>query len=160
MEIFDVIDEKDEVIGQATREECHTNPKLIHRAVHFTLVDKKNGKILLTQRSFQKETDPGKLCFLGEHVLAGETWDEAASRGVREELGINNITIHKKAQNLFHYTNQTELVQFYLGEWDESTLSFDKGEIIQLIWKTRDELIQDKEDYSEMTKYWVENIKW
>jgi isopentenyldiphosphate isomerase len=54
-EILDVIDENDNVIGTATREQCHTDPKLLHHTVHFTFIDRKNSKILLTQRSFKKK---------------------------------------------------------------------------------------------------------
>ena len=39
--MFDVVNEQGEVIGRATREECHANPTLIHRTVHYTLVDRK-----------------------------------------------------------------------------------------------------------------------
>ena len=39
-EYFDVINEKDEVVGKATREECHKKG-LLHRAVHIILVSKK-----------------------------------------------------------------------------------------------------------------------
>ena len=80
-EIFDVVNEKDEVIGTAPREECHSNPGLIHHTVHFTLIDRKKKRVFLTQRSFKKEHDAGKYCFLGEHMLSGESYEDALKRG-------------------------------------------------------------------------------
>ena len=38
-EILDIVNEDDEVLGQATKAECHKDPKLMHRTVHFTLID-------------------------------------------------------------------------------------------------------------------------
>lgn len=73
MKYFDIVNEQDEVIGERTAVECHADPKLIHRVVHFTLVDKENKKILISQRSFEVKFDSGKWCFMGEHVLSGET---------------------------------------------------------------------------------------
>ena len=44
-EVFDVVNENDEVVGEATRGEVHQNPDLIHRAVHIWLLNDK-GEIL------------------------------------------------------------------------------------------------------------------
>lgn len=38
-EVFDVVNEKDEVVGEAIRGEVHRNPKLIHRAVHIWVLN-------------------------------------------------------------------------------------------------------------------------
>ena len=37
-EVFDVVNENDEVVGEATRGEVHQNPKLIHRVVHIWIL--------------------------------------------------------------------------------------------------------------------------
>lgn len=86
-EIFDVVDENDCVIGQATRAEVHRK-KLFHRAVHI-LVSDADGNVILQKRSLAKDTAPGLLSTsCAGHVDAGETYDSAARRELEEELGI------------------------------------------------------------------------
>ena len=86
-EIFDVVDAKDCVIGQAPRSEVHARG-LLHRAVHI-LVFNSCGELLVQRRSATKDEFP--LCFTTSasgHVSAGETYDESAPRELEEELGL------------------------------------------------------------------------
>ena len=63
-EIFDVVNERDEVIGQKPRSEIH-RLKLNHRAVHV-LVFNSRRELFLQKRSMKKDCFPG-------------TWDSSAS---------------------------------------------------------------------------------
>ena len=63
-EIFDVVDEADEVVGTETRREVHRR-KLLHRAVHILIYNSK-GEIFLQKRSMSKDSCPG-------------LWDSSAS---------------------------------------------------------------------------------
>jgi 16S rRNA (adenine1518-N6/adenine1519-N6)-dimethyltransferase len=86
-EFFDVVDEEDRVIGQASREEVHKKGS-IHRSVMFFVFDGK-GKLLITERTKEKEFFPEYWSIaLGGHVHAGENYDKAAEREIQEELGI------------------------------------------------------------------------
>ena len=51
-EIFDVVNERDEVVGQAARREVHRRG-LLHRAVHV-LVFNSRGEVFLQKRSMKK----------------------------------------------------------------------------------------------------------
>lgn len=87
-EIFDVVDSRDRVIGQATRSEVHANKRL-HRAVHI-LIFTPGGSVILQRRSLAKDTCPGLLSSsCAGHVDAGETYDFAAIRELEEELGVS-----------------------------------------------------------------------
>ena len=87
-EIFDVVDEHDEVTGQATRGEVHAQG-LLHRAVHV-LVFNKRGDILLQQRSMLKDAHPGVWdSSVSGHLDAGEAYETAAVRELAEEMGID-----------------------------------------------------------------------
>lgn len=84
--LIDVINEANEVINQVTREEVYRD-KLRHRIIHIFLV--KENKVFIQQRSNQVEYLPGYFCTsAGGHVEAGESPLEAASRELKEELGI------------------------------------------------------------------------
>ena len=87
-EIFDVVNERDEVVGQAPRSEVHRR-KLLHRAVHV-LVFNARGQIFLQKRSLQKDCSPGLWdSSASGHLECGEDYDVCAVREVREELGVD-----------------------------------------------------------------------
>lgn len=160
MEILDVVNANDVVIGQATREECHNNPQLIHHTVHFTLFDKQTKKILITQRSFKKTHDGGKFCFLGEHILVGETYEDALKRGLKEELGFDLGNYREVCKNFFKYDKQSEIVKFYIAYYSLGELYWDKNELEDIIWVDISMVKKMDYDISEMARYWVENIDW
>jgi isopentenyldiphosphate isomerase len=87
MEMMDIVNEKDEIIGKASREEVYSQ-RLAHRIVHIIIFNNV-GKIALQLRSKKV-----KFCPLywstsvGGHVRSGENYEEAALRELHEELGI------------------------------------------------------------------------
>ena len=88
-EMLDVIDNRDEVIGEATRAECH-NDFLRHRAVQVFVFDM-NGRIFVQKRTKTKDVFPGLYeASCSGHVQAGEAYSQAAVRELAEELGITH----------------------------------------------------------------------
>ena len=86
-EIFDIVNERDEVIGQAPRREVHARG-LWHRAVHV-LVFNAHGEVFLQKRSMLKDTAKGKWDSSSSgHVDTGEDYDTCAVRELREEIGL------------------------------------------------------------------------
>jgi isopentenyldiphosphate isomerase len=90
--IFDVVNEKDEVIGQAKRGEAHGNSKLIHRSIGVAVFNSK-GELFLQQRSETKDTEALKWTIsCSGHVNSGGSYEETFFRELKEELGINCFT--------------------------------------------------------------------
>ncbi|HYT60977.1 MAG TPA: NUDIX domain-containing protein [Haliangiales bacterium] len=86
-EIFDVVNDRDEVIGQKPRSEIH-RLKLKHRAVHV-LVFNSRGELFLQKRSMKKDCFPGAWdSSASGHLDLGESYDACAVREVREEIGL------------------------------------------------------------------------
>lgn len=86
-EIFDVVNERDEVTGSAPRSEVHRRG-LRHRAVHV-LVFNQRGEIFLQKRSLTKDCFPGTWdSSAAGHLDRGEEYDACAVRELREELGV------------------------------------------------------------------------
>lgn len=86
-EIFDVVNERDEVIGRAPRKEVHAR-KLWHRAIHV-LVFNARGEIFLQKRSMLKDTAKGQWDSSSSgHLDSGENYDACAVRELREEIGL------------------------------------------------------------------------
>ncbi len=85
-EMFDVVNERDEVIGCRSRSEVH-RLGLRHRAVHV-LVFNGQGAVFLQKRSRSKDTFPGAWdSSAAGHLAVGESYDAAAWRELQEELG-------------------------------------------------------------------------
>lgn len=86
-EIFDVVNERDEVIGRERRSEVHRTG-LKHRAVHVLIFNAK-GEVFLQRRSMSKDTHPGVWDSSSSgHLDCGEDYDHCAVREVGEELGV------------------------------------------------------------------------
>ena len=86
-ELLDYVNDNDEVIGQATREEIHANGWKCRIIQIFVVNDE--GKILTQWRAGHKSQ--GAHIFdssVGGHVDVGETYEEAAYREMQEEIGI------------------------------------------------------------------------
>ena len=85
-EIFDIVNDNDEVIGQMPRRLVHRDGHK-HRAVHVLVFDSR-GRIFLQKRSMTKDTFPGAWdSSASGHVASGEDYAACAVRELREELG-------------------------------------------------------------------------
>lgn len=86
-EILDIVNEHDEVIGQAERDEVHRKG-LLCRLVYVCFYTS-TGEIILQKRSLAKKNDPGKLTTAASgHVSSGQTYLMAAVRESLEETGV------------------------------------------------------------------------
>lgn len=85
-EYMDIVNEADEVIGRDTRERIHARHE-IHRGVHVFVVNAA-GELLLQRRAETTDYYPGYWdASAGGQVGSGETYEQAARRELREELG-------------------------------------------------------------------------
>jgi len=90
-EIFDVVNDRDEVIDRQPRREVH-RLGLKHRATHV-LVFNSRGEVFLQKRSMKKDRQPGVWdSSASGHVDSGEDYDTCAVRELREEIGLTLAT--------------------------------------------------------------------
>lgn len=84
-----LIDEKNNVLGSAPKDEAHTTNTPLHRGFSLFLFNS-SGELLLTRRALTKKTFPGvwtnTVC---GHPSLGESEVDAAKRRLNEELGID-----------------------------------------------------------------------
>lgn len=126
-ELFDIVNEKDQVVGRAKREEVHRNKKLIHRSIGVIIFNKKN-EIFLQQRSKNKDLDPLKWTIsCSGHVLSGDTYKTTAHRELKEELGLD-LKIIQIAKYLSRDPSETEMVCLYRG-YSEGPFILNRNEI-------------------------------
>lgn len=89
-EIFDIVNEQDQVIGRGRRPEVH-RLGLRHRAVHI-MVQNSQRELFLQKRSMHKDTFPGAWdSSASGHLDCGEDYDACAVRELREELGFTPL---------------------------------------------------------------------
>lgn len=170
-EIFELVDDNDQVIGKEFRGIVHSKG-LLHRAV-YCWVFNNAGELLIQQRSFQKSIGPGKWDLsVAEHLQPGESYRAAAIRGLYEELGIQHADAivgplqptHRRElkQGVFH---DAELVQSYrLDDWDSSVVLESDGEVIATRWVLpsvlKAEIEEDPEQFTEWMRQEAAMLAW
>jgi isopentenyldiphosphate isomerase len=117
-EVFDIVDEKDRIIGTALRSEVHGNPGLIHRVAHV-LVFNSEGALFLQKRSMSKDVQPGKWdTSVGGHLDSGESYERAVLREMGEELGIEDRELTFLHKYLHVNEVEAEYVSTYVCTFD------------------------------------------
>jgi isopentenyl-diphosphate delta-isomerase len=92
-ELLDIVDQADRVIGQKTRSEVYSQGLSNFRVVNAFLMNE-NGQLWIPRRSKNKILFPQCLdASMGGHVQAGEKYEQAFSREIREELRIDTAVV-------------------------------------------------------------------
>lgn len=100
MEIVDIVDENNKVIGQIAKGEAHQTGAL-HRCVVSQLIDSQGNWTLVKQASDRQ--DAGQYVSpVGGHVQAGESEDDALKREAFEELGLKNFKFKLIGRKIFN----------------------------------------------------------
>ncbi|BCX49341.1 dimethyladenosine transferase [Haloferula helveola] len=137
-ELFDVVDESDEVVGQATRSEVHEKG-LLHRAVHIFAINRR-GELLLQKRSRLKDAHPGVWdSSVAGHLDSGEGYEEAARREMVEEMGIEGVDPEEVGRIQACEATGWEHVRLYMVRWDGSP-RFPCAEVESVLWLAADQV--------------------
>lgn len=117
-EMFPIVDEEGNIMGAATRGECHNGSKLLHPVVHLHVFNSK-GELFLQKRPAWKDIQPGKWdTSVGGHMDLNENVETALRREAREELGIEDFTPEQLRHYVFESDREKELVFSYRTVYD------------------------------------------
>lgn len=117
-EMFPVVDEQGNILGAATRGECHGGSRLLHPVVHLHVFNSQ-GDLYLQRRPLWKDIQPGRWdTAVGGHVDLGESVDMALRREAREELGLEGFVPEPLSTYVFESVRERELVYTFRTTWD------------------------------------------
>ncbi len=138
-ELLPLMNENGEIIGEATRKECHSNPLLIHPVVHLHVVSSK-GRLFLQKRASTKDLFPGYWdTSVGGHVGAGESVESALRRETAEELGFSIEWATLVSRYVWRNEHETEYTYSYYTVFD-GRIEFNRLEIDDGRFYTRREV--------------------
>ena len=149
MELFDLINKNDEVIGTTDKMTAHSNGDL-HR-VAAVFVFNEAGELYVQQHPSDGKWDHS----VGGHVAQGETYADAAAREANEELGIKQ-PLTEIATSI--YANEHPHMQHMFGiyscvadpEWKFTPNPDDKVEVIfpMSVMAIRDTMLTEPEKFT------------
>lgn len=139
-EYLDVVDKHNRIIGRERRQIVHRSG-LWHRGVHIFLFNS-SGQLLVQRRSCSADTYPGALdCSVSEHLTAGESYLEAAIRGLREELGLEPVPLRRLTQFRMAYGPHDNMInELYEATCDDPPPNPDSSEIAHIAYHSLAEL--------------------
>lgn len=136
-ELFDVVDEHNNVIDVKPRSEVH-RLKLRHRAAHIFLL-RSDGRMLVHLRSPDKEEFPSVWTSSASgHLSSGEGYEESAARELTEELGVTAPLIRLASFDACPDTSN-EFTEVFLARSDAEIVA-DPHEISDVEWLFIDEI--------------------
>lgn len=162
-EYVDVLNEENgNVTGDViTKKEAH-KLGVWHRAIHIWIISKDKKKILLQKRCEDKDLFPNMWDIsVGGHVSKGEDTLVAATRELKEELGLEgNLEYVDIIKEKFEYKDilSNEFVTIYkiIDDIDLSSITLQKEEVSKVDWFTKEEfnkLIDNKEIINHDEEY-------
>ena len=124
-----VVDEVGNVIGSASRKDCHSGAKILHPVVHLHVFDK-SGRLFLQLRSPKKLIQPNKWdTSVGGHVDYGETVEQALRREAFEEIGLSVKSEKHLFSYIFESSIEKELVNAFSAIAEENEIKIEPEEI-------------------------------
>ena len=143
-----VVDDKDNIVGEAYKEEIEER-KWNYRAVHIFIFNSE-GELLLGKRPEHISFGGTWTASAGGKVDAGESYEEAAHRELKEELGVE-MELEERFSFVFEDPDGYKVFHKVFKGEKESGFKPDKEEIAELKWIDIEFL---KEDINEnLEKY-------
>ncbi len=155
-EILVLVDDDDNEIGTDTRENCHSGKGKRHRA--YTALIFHDGKMLLQQRSEKKLLWPRTWdVSFTSHVYPGETYQQAAARRAKEELGasVGDLTdVHSFVYFAPQGANaENEFCRVLVGDFD-GRITPNREEMMSVRWASLSEVKADLKAHPESYTPW------
>jgi len=148
-EYVDIVDEEDNVIDTVTRKEAE-DKTLRMRSSKILVFDEDENLIIQKRSNDKKRTYPGMWDIaVAETVQAGESYLDAASRGLKEEYGICCEDIKFLFKFLFTGTETKRNYEVF-KVYNNDKINFDKKEVEKIRVVNKKQLLEmfDEEEFT------------
>jgi isopentenyldiphosphate isomerase len=155
-----IVDDKDEIIGFKERNAIDYK-KDIYRVSAIWITNSK-GEVLIAQRKFDKDKDPGKWGPAAAGTLdEGETYEDNIYKEAEEELGIKNmkfsIGLKERVRSPRNFFCQWFTLEM---DWELNQFMPQKEEVERILWIDKSELVRDvKENPEKYIPYMPDTVK-
>ena len=139
-EYWDVYDENREFTGKTIKRGEPFGENEFYVCCEVWIINSKN-QMLVTQRHPDKKAG-GQWEFTGGGVLAGETTLLAASREVKEELGVCLDEAELELHEVYKHRNYFMDIYVVRKDIKEEEITLDKSEVINWTWLSKSEIEQ------------------
>lgn len=159
-EILDIVDENDNVIGKDTRYNIH-HSRSWHRGIHVIVLNGK-GEMLLQLRGSDRDKYPNTYDLsVSEHSTPGESYEQAAKRGLIEELGITDATPRKILHLRMEYGPCDRSITVLFKLIYDGKIKMDERETVSTKFIPVDEVKKMINDDKVKFAFWAREIlKW
>ena len=138
---YPIVNDLDQIIGHRKKDQSYKERSML-RSVQIFVYNSK-GELYIQKRSKNKSRYPSYFCAsVAGHVEPGENYEQAATREIKEELGL------KKIENLKFITKEKTPV----GKNNYAMMTF-------FTTNTDQEIILREEEIDSGDFYTIENIK-
>lgn len=152
-----LVDEQGKELGLMGKTEAHQKG-VLHEAISVIIFNKE-GKMLIQQRAFTKYHWAGiwsNTCC--SHPRSGESFEDAAKRRLKEELGIvtplkKEFSFIYKAKDEKSGLTEHEFDWVFTGTYD-GAFEFNPDEINAVKWVTKEELLDDMKTNPDKYSFW------
>ncbi len=168
MELIDVIDENNNLIGKIEDKDVVHGTGMWHREISVWIMNRK-GEILLQKRAMSKKQHPGKWSIVAGHIQAGETPLAGAKRETKEEVGIDvpeekfeAMVCEKKEcafPNVQQYNKYYDYVYFLFVDYKIEEYVIQIEELSEVKYVTIEEFIKELKEKNEKYTYKYEELK-
>ncbi len=143
-EIIDLVDENDQVIKQIERDD--TVNYVQKYGGYIRVVDcyimNSQGKLWVRRRTAHKRIAPNGLDFsIGEHMQAGETYEDAIIRGFQEEVGFTPDNEKLEFLGVNKPLEDGHLLQEFFIYHSDATPELNPEDFVEATWMKPEELV-------------------
>lgn len=140
IEFFDIVNEKDEVIGKISENMQNTIKPSQLRFINI-IITNNDRKVVVPKRSSNRRIFPNCYDFsVGGHVNSGEDYEKAAYRELKEELGITNVKLQEVAYFSPYNSDSNTFQKVYLLKYNNEITNYDQDGIEKLYYMTKEEI--------------------
>ncbi len=122
VEWLPVVNIAGEVIGKATRKECHKNPDLMYPVIRMHLINT-SKQILLQKRSLKSDIEAGKWdAAVAGHIHFGEGIEQAVIRESQEEINFKPDFLDLLEKRVFKAPTSTALMFVFITQTEQQII--------------------------------------